>query len=527
MPPAESEEYVTDVPYIRSFVGDLAPSTLRLVAALNGFAPPLREDFAYCELGSAHGDTTATLGAAYPRGRFLGVDINPRHIASANRLVLEGGLENVRFLEKDFEELRGEDVPALDFVAAHGVLSWVGPAKRKALLDFASAKLAPGGLLYVGYNALPGWAAVEPLRQLMLDRGAAVGGSSLERAREGIALAKRLRDGGAAYFTGNPAASEMLATMERSELAYVVHEYLHAHWVPMYFSQVAAEMAASDLYFVGQLPLHLNYRDLAIPASLAGVFESVKDRITFETLKDYATNQFFRRDVFIKGRVGRDEDAATRYLDSVPFGTLTRELPAAREVRLPHHTLHFKGPIFDALLPLLAAGATAVSELAWASALAPFGAARVREAIVRLALAGQVAPTVEPTRAAPAPAQRTRLRVPSKYNRMVLREGGTTDASLVLASAIAGTGVPVSRLDGIALRLLTEVPEEARPGWVEAFVRERQFRLKVGDRSVEDDAERIRVIQGELEPFRTERLPRLVELGIVEDEASAEPDGTA
>ena len=85
------EEYVTDVPYLRSFVRDLSPLTLRLVAALNGFPTPPRDDFDYCELGSAHGDTTATLAAAYPHARFLGVDINPQHIASAHHLAAEGG----------------------------------------------------------------------------------------------------------------------------------------------------------------------------------------------------------------------------------------------------------------------------------------------------------------------------------------------------------------------------------------------------------------------------------------------------
>src|SRR3984957_17982507 len=156
---AQNEEYVTDVPYLRAFVRDLSPLMLRLVAALNGFPAPLGDDFAYCELGSAHGDTTATLAAAFPRARFIGVDINPEHIASGDRLASGGGLANVRFLERDFADLAGEDAPELDFVTAHGVLSWVGPAKRKALLDFASAKLKRGGLLYVSYNALPGGAS--------------------------------------------------------------------------------------------------------------------------------------------------------------------------------------------------------------------------------------------------------------------------------------------------------------------------------------------------------------------------------
>src|SRR5208283_3275735 len=100
----------------------------------------------YCELGSAHGDTTATLAAAYPRSRFVGVDLNAEHIASASRLSVEGQLENIRFLQRDFEDLPREPLPDFDFITAHGVLSWVGPVKRKAVIDFASAKLRPGGL---------------------------------------------------------------------------------------------------------------------------------------------------------------------------------------------------------------------------------------------------------------------------------------------------------------------------------------------------------------------------------------------
>ena len=105
------EEYVTDVPYLRAFVRDLSPLILRLVAALNGFPPPRANGFDYCELGSAHGDTTATLAAAYPDARFLGVDINPDHIASAHHLAAEGGLDNVRFLQRDFEDLGHEEIP--------------------------------------------------------------------------------------------------------------------------------------------------------------------------------------------------------------------------------------------------------------------------------------------------------------------------------------------------------------------------------------------------------------------------------
>src|ERR1700722_16962742 len=114
----QKEEYVTDVPYLRAFGRDLSPLMLRLVAALNGFPSPPGDDFDYCELGSAHGDTTATLAAAHPGGRFLGVDINPDHIASARQLAAEGELDNVRFLERDFEDLATDEIADLDFVTA-------------------------------------------------------------------------------------------------------------------------------------------------------------------------------------------------------------------------------------------------------------------------------------------------------------------------------------------------------------------------------------------------------------------------
>ena len=73
MRPDPREDYVRDVPYPRKFVPQIAPPLLRLVAALNGLATPPEDDFDYCELGSASGDTLALLAAANPGGRFVGV----------------------------------------------------------------------------------------------------------------------------------------------------------------------------------------------------------------------------------------------------------------------------------------------------------------------------------------------------------------------------------------------------------------------------------------------------------------------
>ncbi len=508
-------EYVTDVPYVRAFENDLSPTRLRLAAALNGFAPPAADGFDYCELGSAHGDTTATLAAAYPRSRFVGVDLNAEHIASANRLSAEGQLENIRFLERDFEDLSREALPDFDFITAHGVLSWVGPVKRKAVIDFASAKLRPGGLLYASYNALPGWAPIEPLRQLIAGRASLGDGDSLARARAGLDLAKQLADRGAEYFTSNPAAQAMLAKMEKLGLAYIAHEYLHAHWVPMYFAQVASEMAAAGLYFVGQLPPYLNYRDLSVPPSLAGTFGTIDDRIAFESLKDFALNEYFRRDVFIKGRAARSDAATRAYLDGVAFGAPLTGGPVPREVTLPYQTLHYAGPVFDVLLPAIEAGATTVAALASRADLAGFGEPRIRDAVLRLALGEAVVPMLEPTRAAPAPDD-SLYRIPSTYNRLAVREGLSSGSPITLASHAAGTGLELSSVEGVALFLLTEVPKPERRDWVQARCGRESFRLTLRGKSIVGKDEQVQTLLAEVNRFSVVRLPRMLELGVVE-----------
>ncbi len=357
--------------------------------------------------------------------------LNPDHVDAASRTAREAELENVRFIAADFESL--SELGPFDYVVAHGLLSWISPEKRKALVRFTSSKLAPGGLAYFGYNALPGWAALEPLRQLIVARG-------------GLDLAKALRDAGADYFERNPTAKDMLATIEKAGPKYLVHEYLNADWVPMYFAQVAAEMAASELYFVGQLPPHLNFRDSAIPESMQAVFAGLGDRLAYEGLKDYALNTFFRADVFVKGKPSPDEGA---WLATTPVGMAGVEPPWTGEALLPNHTLRYRGPIFDALVPALREGATALGELMKRPELASAGEARVRDAVLHLLLGGAISPFAAPTRARTVGTER--LRFASPYDRHVAERAASSDVPAVLASRALGNGIRLTKPEAVAL----------------------------------------------------------------------------
>jgi SAM-dependent methyltransferase len=512
--------YLTDVAYPRAFVPQIAPSTLRLVAALNGHPAPPEDDFDYCDLGSANGDTLTTFAASNRAARFVGVDFNTNHTRRARERAANGELANVSFLDCDFEALVGAGLPAFDFIVAHGVWSWVSARKRAAVLAFVRTHLKPGGLFYVSYNALPGWAAVEPLRRLMRDLApSSRHAGSLERAREGFAFAQRLADSGAAYFTNHPTAKSMLSLMQKAGPAYVAHEYFHEDWRPEYFADVAREMTASGLGFLGQVPLHDNVRELAIPPSLKKTAESVQDRVALEGLKDFATNELFRSDVYVHGKVARSTAETRYYFEGTPFGTMAPAAQVKREARLPFYTLEYKGPVYDAILAQVAVRARTAMELALTPELTEAGQMRVGDCLLNLALGSQVVPmkpAVIDGDVAP-PLEGARFVVPSAYNRLVLAEALREDGPLVFASPVTRGGVHVSLLEALCIDLVTTDGLDPA-GYGEAvrtYARTRPMPLAFGDRKFKDPDELARVMAREIERFQSGSLSKLVELGLL------------
>jgi len=497
--------YVTDVPYLRQFCRELSPTLLHAAAALAGFRTSGAATFDYLELGSGLGDTLCTLAAAYPRARFIGVDINREHIAFARAMADRGSLDNVRLVEGDLEALaRGDALPELDFVCAHGLLSWISPEKRRAAIALAASRHKTGGLLYVSYNAMPGWAAVQPLRRLLHDL-AGPEGSVTERAQRALQAANVLRDRGAKYFADNPAAGEMLETMARVGPAYVVHEYFHDHWYPMHFADVAGEMAAAGLGFCAELPLYRNLASLALPTEMRALVEAAGNRTAAGTLKDYAANTFFRGDLYVKSVAEPDPAATIEYLDSACFGTTVTAERIRREVKFPHASLLLHGEPFDTILGLAVDAPVTMDALQ--RALPMFRAERIREALVDLLASEQIVPLL--------PEQGGGVANAHAYNLAVLAEPLSSSHPVVLAAPLAGTGLAVPALQAVCLRLLHLVAPDARAAWLRAFVERQPVKLHVRDAAVTDKEQQAQILGAELERFRTQRLWKLEQLGVV------------
>ena len=101
------------------------------------------------------------------------------------------------FLELSFADAARSGDPAVadfDMVVAHGVFTWVSEAVRHDIVAFLAAKLAPGGIAFVSYNCLPGWAAATPLQHILMEFGARGTGDSLARIGRGYQVLKDLAD---------------------------------------------------------------------------------------------------------------------------------------------------------------------------------------------------------------------------------------------------------------------------------------------------------------------------------------------
>jgi SAM-dependent methyltransferase len=501
-----------DILYPSGFYSYQAPVMLDYVAAINGIAPPVTPGapFTYLDLGCGDGFTIILLAAIYPECRFIGVDFNPGHIAVGTALAAAGGISNVRFIAGGFEDWRDFDLPQCDYIAMHGVYAWISEAARAALLALIADRRGPAGLLYVSYNANPGWSAVAPLRQFFLDYTAGMGGDPVANVAATIRHLKELRDKGAGYFAENPAAGAVLEEMAGKDIRYVAHEIYSPHWSPLPFSAVARQMRGAGLGFAGSADLARNYPRPSVKAAFLPLLLKTRDRERAELYRDYVSNTFFRRDVF-----ARPADAPRQpvgaLLESFRFGSKVPFAELTRGIALPDGELPLIEEPFESLRRVLAERAHSIAEL---RAVPPFAARTAEElsqALELLVLGNQIIPFKAQSQPGAAPGE---WRVTLPLNRHLLHEPVGTERYLLLASPVVGSAVPVMRNEAIALLAVAEAGRAGALDWSWNYVAARQSWLSAkGVTASSREAHRAAFAQS-LESL-TPRLAKLAEFGMI------------
>jgi cyclopropane fatty-acyl-phospholipid synthase-like methyltransferase len=296
--------YVTDIEYSDGFYPVQSPAHLRLAAAINGvIAPDLTSEYTSCELGCGKGKTALVFAAVNPQAEFHAVDFHPGHIAHARERAEQAQLHNIKFHEYSFEEMtgpRGAGLPQFDVITMHGVWSWIAPKLQEAIVAFINARLKPGGLVHVSYNALPAWNQMAPLQRIIKEL------ADSSNSRSDVAIQRvmvQIQKLAAANILPAKFHDGLKKIRDNADkmLRYVAHEYLNEHWQPVYHADVARAFAGAKMTYAASAELLKNFYNLALTEEQRLLLTDVTAEEVRETLKDFCTDQWFREDVFVRG----------------------------------------------------------------------------------------------------------------------------------------------------------------------------------------------------------------------------------
>jgi SAM-dependent methyltransferase len=435
--------YVTDTAYVLDYCRVQTPPVLAMAALAAGVElPAAGERFRYCDLGCGQGFTANLIAAANPAAQVIGYDFNPGHIAGARAFAEEAKIGNVAFDEASFDELAaGRDGPSFDVIAAHGVFSWISQENRRALVAFVAKRLKPGGLFYISYNAMPGWAAFVPLRRLFARHYAPRPGLASPQAVErALAYAESLRQAEARYFKMFPNVERQWDRLKGSPGAYFAHELLNRNWEAFCFGEVAEALADAKLTYLGPSYLLDGVDRINFSEKQLATLATIDDPILAEETRDMFASRQFRRDVFVKGKVAmgaRRERALwldQRFVLTVPpdefdltFETALGKMQLREEIHGPLIEALREGP--TSLRTVLARHPKAAEH--WASLV---------DAVKILVARGDVSPALSEEGAA---ARGASVRA---FNDAVLARAVERGDLRHLASPVTGGGVPVDRL---------------------------------------------------------------------------------
>ncbi|KFG69252.1 class I SAM-dependent methyltransferase [Microvirga sp. BSC39] len=440
-----SAGYVVDVEYTHGFYQELTPSLLGFLSLLQGVqAPDLgSSSLSYCELGCGQGFSTNLLAAANPHIQFHATDFNPSHVVGAKSLAQAAQLKNVHFYDDSFAEfVNRSELPDFDFITLHGIYSWISPENRRSIVEFIRRTLKPGGLVYISYNTMPGWASMMPLRRLLLEHTAAQGAqlSPQSRVSAFLQLADKLGKLDMRFLASHPKLEKKIERLKGQNQNYIFHEYFNQDSNPFYFTDLAEELAEAKLTWVGPANALDTLDEINLTKEQREFLAGIDDIPLRQMTRDHIVDQQFRRDIFIKGPVRLSAyQTREKWLDT-RFALTMKGSKIPREMRGMRVAIKLQDGIYDPLITVLEQGPRTLREIMAAPTLAAFNFNRLVQALTILVAQGACSPCL-PERGT---AER-KLQVDC-FNRAVADQSRFERKFSYFASPVTGGGISADRM---------------------------------------------------------------------------------
>lgn len=227
------------------------PDRLATLATFFGMHPAPVDRCRVLELGCGDGGNLLPMAFEFPDSTFLGFDLAETPIAMGREAIANLGLSNLQLQAADILEL-GTDLGQFDYIIAHGVYSWVPDAVRDKLLAIAHHHLAPQGVAYISYNALPGCHIRQMIRDMMLFHLRNVTDPE-SRIKEALDFLRMLQAAPESKDNATPALikEEVNSLFERHP-AVLFHDELGEIYYPIHFTDFIKHASRHDLQYLAE-----------------------------------------------------------------------------------------------------------------------------------------------------------------------------------------------------------------------------------------------------------------------------------
>lgn len=507
-----TQGYVAEIGYTTGYYPELHPLRAQFALLSSGWAPPpLRSA---CELGFGQGVSIA-MHAAGQSIDWWGTDFNPQQANFAQHLAELADAPAHLFDEAFDEFARRPDLPEFDFIALHGIWSWVSDENRRTIVDLLRRKLRVGGVVYFSYNTLPGWSYFAPMRHLMTQHADIMGrpgegvvnriGGALDFAEKMLALDPL-------YLRTSPVVKDRFEQVKASPKPYLAHEYFNRDWHPMYFADMAKWLAPAKLSFACSAQLTEHVDAINLSAEQRQFLAEIPDAQLRESTKDFMVNKQFRRDYWVKGGRRLTVPEQHEALAAQPIVLLTPRAKVPLKITGYAGEAQMAAEIYNPILDALADHRpTTLGELEQRLAFVKdlsFG--KILQAVMILMGGNHVSPANAPAaidRAAPAAA---------RLNKQLWLRARAVDDIHYNLSPVTGGGISVVRFEQVFMLALAggtaaQAQDLANFAW-QVLAGQNQ-RLRREGKPVEDPQENLRILADAANEF-LERLPSLRALGV-------------
>lgn len=507
-----SEGYISDIDYTYGYYAELSTNSIKIPFLMAGLEAP--KFTTACELGFGQG-MSINAHAAASKVEWYGTDFNPSQASFAQELSDIAG-SDAHLYDQSFGEFCGrDDLPDFDFIGLHGIWSWVSNENREIITDFIRRKLKVGGVLYISYNTLPGWAAASPIRHMLTEHDHTHGSRSQgigKRVKASIEFTQDLLKLCQPLVQQVPTMPQRLEDISKQNANYLAHEYFNREWQPMYFSEMADWLSPTKTNFACSASFLEDYNPSIYSSAQLELINTLDDPMFAQSVKDYMHNKQFRRDYWVKGARNISTAKSEQIWHQLRFMMIANADDIKYEVAGMAGTISLREDIYKQIVDLLKDNE--IHQVADLQAKLPddFKQSWLFESLSILHSQGSIV-LVQDDEVVEAARERCK-----KLNAYVMQQSLVGPELTALASPLTGNAITVGRFPLIFLHAYVQ-GMKTREEWVDyawqALQKNNQLLLKDGNtlQSKEDNVEELNNL---VDDFEKTIFPLAKRLQIIE-----------